>query len=409
MKHLQRLFNLPKSHSFFLFGARGVGKTSLLRHLLSSTSVTFLDLLLPDDFERYARNPGQLSDLIAELPKDGEHWIVIDEVQKAPALLDMVHLELEAHSRSRMGVGNERPTNRVICFALTGSSARKLKRGKANLLAGRAFLRHLFPLTHHELPLEYALNSALAWGTLPAIVGASNDHQRKEMLGAYVHTYLREEILEEQLARSAPTFRRFLEIASQQNGEPINFAAIGRDVGLSTPTIQTYFEILEDTLIAHRIDPFHYSVRKRQREAPKFYIFDLGVARALSGSLRSDISPHNYGYGKSFEHFIICEVIRLSSYTRNDWRLSYLRTKDGLEIDLVIERPGLPIALVEIKSTDQIREEHLKPLRLLGADIPNSEMFCLSQESRARLVDGIRVLPWKEGLVALGLVIPPSF
>ena len=403
MNHLRRLFNIPKYHSFFLFGARGVGKTSLLRHLLSGTSVTFLDLLRPDDFERFARNPNQLSGLVAQLPEEGQHWIVIDEVQKAPALLDMVHLELEAHSRSRMAVGNERPAKRVIAFALTGSSARKLKRGKANLLAGRAFLRHLFPLTHRELPPEYSLSSALTWGTLPSIVGATDDEQRKEMLGAYVHTYLREEILEEQLARSAPTFRRFLEIAAQQNGTPINCAAIGRDVGLSTPTIQTYFEILEDTLVAHKIEAFHYSVRKRQREAPKYYFFDLGVTRALAGSLRSELSPHNYGYGKSFEHFIVCEIVRLSSYASNDWRFSYLRTKDGLEIDLVIERPGMPVALIEIKSTDLIREEHVKPLRLLGADIPNSEMICLSQEPRARLVDGIKVFPWKEGLVALGL------
>ena len=405
MALLTRISNPVKSHSFFLFGARGVGKTSLLRTKLPKENSSYIDLLNANDFDRFAIHPQQLSDFIAALPTKGTQWVVIDEVQKAPALLDMVHLEIEAHSQAKMGIHTERPKERNLLFALTGSSARKLKRGQANLLAGRAFLNYLFPLTHLEVPKEYNLNSMLTWGSLPAIVTADSDATRAEFLSSYVHTYLREEILEEQIARSAPTFRRFLEVAAQMNGEPVNNAAIGRDVGLSTPTIQTYFEILEDTLIAFRLDPFHQSVRKRQREAPKYYFFDLGVTRALAGGLRAELTPHNYGFGKAFEHFIICEIVRLSNYASNGWRFSYLRTKDNLEIDLIIDRPGKPLALVEIKSADFIKDEHLKSLRQLGADIPESECFCLCQEPRAKLVDGIHVLPWRDGLVELGITL----
>jgi predicted AAA+ superfamily ATPase len=403
MERLSRDVKLPESHSFFLFGARGVGKTSLLRHLIPENQRTVIDLLQASDFEQFALHPEQLSEVIAKLPSSGTQWVIIDEVQKAPALLDMVHLEIEAHSRARMGIGAERPKERKLHFALTGSSARKLKRGKANLLAGRAFVRYLFPLTHREVPLGYDLASCLAWGSLPAVVTSSGEQERRELLSAYVHTYLREEILEEQVARSGTAFRRFLEVAAQMNGAPVNFASIGRDVGLTTPTIQSYFEILEDTLVAFRLDPFHESIRKRQRAAPKYYFFDLGVTRALAGGLRSEITPHNYSFGKAFEHFILCEILRLSAYSANDWRFSYLRTKDDLEIDVIIERPGRPRALIEIKSSDSVREEHLKPLHSLGAKINNSECFCLCLESRARLVGSVKVLPWREGLVELGL------
>jgi predicted AAA+ superfamily ATPase len=403
MSFLQRVIKLPTSHSFFLFGARGVGKTSLLREVLPAGSTKIIDLLHGADFERFALRPEYLSQLVAELPEEGVQWVLIDEVQKAPALLDMVHLEIEAHSRARMGIGAERPKNRQLYFALTGSSARKLKRGQANLLAGRAFLRYLFPLTHRELPTNYDLADSLAWGGLPAVVAANSSDERIEILSSYVHTYLREEILEEQISRSGLAFRRFLEVAAQMSGAPVNFTSIGRDVGLTTPTIQNYFEILEDTLVAFRLDSFAESVRKRQRMAPKYFFFDLGVTRALAGGIRGEITPHNYGFGKAFEHFIICEILRLASYAANDWRFSYLRTKDNLEIDLIIDRPGRPRALIEIKSSDSVHLDQLRALRSLGADLADSELFCICQEPRARLVDGIRILPWRDAITELGL------
>jgi len=278
-----RTIQLPANHSFFLFGARGVGKTSLLE---GESGVNFIDLLDSRQFDEFSRHPVRLSEYIERLPT-GRQWVVIDEVQRVPEILNMVHLEIEDHSRSRMGVGKERPVDRELCFALTGSSARKLKRGKANLLAGRAFLYHLHPLTHCEIPTNISVEDVVAWGTLPLILNASNDEEKKELLFAYVHSYLREEILEEQIARSAPPFRRFLEVAAQMNGQIVNFSAVGRDAGVSTPTAQNYFQILEDTLLAFRLDPFHESFRKRQRGGPKYY-FSISAFSAyyLAHSIR---------------------------------------------------------------------------------------------------------------------------
>lgn len=403
MSAIARTIHLPQAHSFFLFGARGVGKTSLLHDRLRTTNSVFLDLLNARDFEQFGLQPSRLSELVASLPTTGVQWVVIDEVQKAPELLNMVHLEIEAHSRAKMSIGSERPKQRELYFALTGSSARKLKRGRANLLAGRAFLNYLYPLVHSELPESITLSSVLRWGTLPAVVTARTDDERRDLLMTYAHTYLREEILEEQIARSGPTFRRFLEIAAQMNGEPINFASIARDTGLSPPTVQSYFEILEDTLIATRLEPYHESVRKRQRVAPKYYFFDLGVVRALAGGVREELTPHNYGFGKAFEHFLMVEIFRLASYAKKDWRFSYLRTKDDLEIDLIIDRPGMPKAVIEIKSTENVRDDHLRSLRSLGTDISKSQLYCLCLEQRARRIDKIEILPWKLGLYELGL------
>lgn len=399
---MKRIINLPESHSFFLFGARGTGKSWLLRERLPTAQTHYIDLLTPADFDQLSQRPELLSERIARLGT-GRQWVVIDEVQRVPELLNMVHLEIEAHSRSRMGVGQERPKERELLFALTGSSARKLKRGKANLLAGRAFLRHLFPLITPELPESFSVADSMRWGTLPRVVTEPLDQNRAEILRGYVHTYLREEILEEQLARSVRPFRRFLEVAAQTNGQILNYASVARDVGVTPNTVQNYYQILEDTLLAERLDPFHESIRKRQRSAPKMYLFDLGVQRVLAGALDETLTPSSYGFGRVFEHFIVCECIRRNLYLSKSYRFSYLRTKNDLEIDLVIERPGMPRALVEIKSTDRVQEDHLRGLQLLGNDIQNAERFCLSRDPGARVIDGINVLPWTQGLSELGL------
>lgn len=400
---MKRLANPLKSHSFFLFGARGTGKTWLLNELLKPYNPTTIDLLSSMDFDRYSQHPELLSEVVAKLGS-GEQWVIIDEVQKVPALLDMVHLEIEAHSRSHMGITKERPVDRKILFAITGSSARKLKRGKANLLAGRAFLNYLYPLTSIEVPEEFSLEEILEWGTLPRIVTTSDKSERQELLYAYVNTYLREEILEEQLARSAPPFRKFLEIAAQLNGQIVNYSKIAADVGLSSPTVQNYFQILEDTLLAHRIEPFHLSIRKRQRRAPKYYLFDLGVQRALARALGTTIPPANYGFGRAFEHFVVCELIRLSAYKGYHWDFSYFMSGDNVEIDLIIERSYKDRVLIEIKSTDRVRDIDLKSLLTVGKEIEHKEAYVFSLDKIPRLTDGVNVLHWKDGLRALGLV-----
>jgi predicted AAA+ superfamily ATPase len=187
------------------------------------------------------------------------------------------------------------------------------------------------------------------------------------------------------------------------NGQILNYSKIAKDVGATIPTVQSYFQILEDTLVGFLLEPFHESVRKRQREKPKFYFFDTGVQRALAGLLRVEPAPRTFAYGAAFEHFLMTEIVRLASYAKTDYRFSYLRTKDGVEIDLIIERPGMPRALVEIKSSTRLSEADVRALRQLQPDIPRSESFCLSLDPLPRTIAGVRCVPWPMGLAELGL------
>jgi len=384
---INRLINLPKNNSFFLFGARGTGKTYLLRERFKESRSLYIDLLDPEQNDMFNLRPRTLTEQLAALKSDTE-WIIIDEIQKAPKLLDIVHQQIES-SRFR--------------FALTGSSARKLRHGSANLLAGRAFVFYLFPLTAREIGEEFSLQAALAWGTLPRVATLESNDERRDFLRTYTHTYLQEEITQEQIVRRLDPFRRFLVVASQMSGQIVNFSKIGREVGASTLTVQSYFQILEDTLIGNLIEPFHESIRKRQRGNPKFYLFDTGVQRALNNTLQVELAPQTYAYGVAFEHFIVNEISRLQSYGKKDYRLSYLRTKNGVEIDLVIERPGLKRALVEIKSTEHVTEDDVRALAQLGKDVPNSEAFCLSRDATAKKIFAASCFPWHRGLIELGL------
>ncbi|MBI2119912.1 MAG: ATP-binding protein [Elusimicrobia bacterium] len=382
-----RLLKFPKKSSFFLFGPRGSGKTHLLKSWFSKSHILYVDLLDPDIFQTLSLRPKSLLDQLAALPKS-THWVVIDEIQKLPLLLDLVHQQIES-SRFQ--------------FALTGSSARKLKHGSANLLAGRAMVYHLFALTANEIGEKFSLSSALRWGTLPRLYSLTTNEEKKDYLRSYTHTYLQEEITQEQVIRRLDPFRRFLFIAAQMSGQIINFAKIARETGSSVPTVQTYFQILEDTLIGFLLDPFHESIRKRQRENPKFYFFDTGILRSLTQTLTVDLVPQTYAFGIAFEHFLINEIHRLANYRKKDYRFSYLRTKDGVEIDLIIERPALKRALVEIKSTDRIMPEDVRSLKTIASDIPNSEAFCLSLDPIAKKIEKVHCLPWFRGLEELGL------
>ncbi len=390
----QRILSLPENQSFFLFGPRGTGKSTLLRQHFGeplaaqgSETALYIDLLDPEQEDAFLRNPKELERRLDALPSS-VRWIILDEVQKAPRLLDSVHRAIETRS---------------LCFALTGSSARKLKRGGANLLAGRAFVYPLYSLTHLEIGSAFDLDEALHFGTLPKIVGMKTREEKSEFLRAYAHTYIKEEIVAEQLVRKLQPFRDFLEIAAQCNGQILNFTRVAKEVGADVKTIQSYFEILEDTLVGFLLAPFHESIRKRQRQSPKFYFFDTGVKRALDRTLTQSFGPGTYAYGNAFEHFIILEIHRLSTYERKDWRLSYLRTKDDAEIDLVIERPGMPRALVEIKSKDRITEADTVHLNRLAPDIQESEAYCLSRDPVKKRIGSTLCLPWQEGLRDLGL------
>ena len=382
----KRMPKLLKSNSFFLFGARGTGKSFLLKSEFQDPSTLWIDLLDPETESLYIASPSRLSEQISQRSQLPE-WVVIDEVQKAPKLLDVVHLEIE---------------KRKIKFALTGSSARKLKRGGANLLAGRAFLNHLYPLTHREIGPKFDLQSALSWGTLPKIFQLDTPEEKSEFLKAYVNIYLKEEILQEQLVRNTEAFRKFLPIAAQMNGKIINFNSIAKDLKIDWTTVKTYFEILEDTWLGFFLPPFDRSLRKQQLKSSKFYLFDIGVQRALEQMLTV---PPTTGQmiGPLFEQFIILEIYRLNDYLRKDYRFSYLATQGGLEVDLVVERPGQRTCLVEIKSSTDVRDEHLRSLRDLSSEFPEFDAICICRESIARKVGNLSILPWQKGIEALGL------
>jgi len=379
----RRIINLPDSLSFFLFGARATGKSSLIAERFDLQSTYIIDLLVSAEEDRFSRDPDLFARLVEGLPPEMT-TVVIDEVQKVPRLLDVVHHLIAKNSPIR--------------FILTGSSARKLKRGGANLLAGRALLRNLFPLTENELGETFSLPHALQWGSLPALFSFSDDEARFDYLQAYAFTYLKEEIQIEQAVRSLDPFRRFLEVSAQMNNKPLNFAAIARDVGADSKTVQSYYQVLEDTLLGTMIDPYHSSLRKRLRLAPKFLYFDIGVARALGRVLSVAPMPGTSYYGELFEQHVILELSRAFSYARSEARFHYLQTHDGLEIDLVIERPGVPLILIEIKSTTTVRDEHVRSLERVGVDIPNSHRYCLSNDPKTQKFGSIEAMHWRKGV-----------
>lgn len=386
-----RSLTISESSSLLLLGPRGTGKSTLLREHFGPRASLWVDLLDPELEHRYSLRPAELRDQIEALPIPG--WVVIDEIQKVPSLLDVVHAAIEGRG----------PGDRRVRFAMTGSSARKLKRGAVNLLAGRAFVRHLYPLTSGELGEAFDLSACLRFGTLPTVFSFETDVDRSSYLRAYARTYLREEIWAEHVIRRLDPFRRFLEVAAQVNGEILNYSNIARDIGVDHKTVASYFEILEDTHLGFMLNPWHASVRKRQRQAPKFWWFDPGVCRALAGMLTVDLVPRTGGYGRAFEHFVILEIVRASDYRQNDYRFSYLRTKDDAAIDLIVERPGRPPALVEIKSTDRVEPRHVRDLARFLPDFPGADAYCFSRDPLWKRFDGVLAVPWREGLVELGL------
>ncbi len=382
-----RLLSPSKNNSFFLFGARGTGKSTFLKKFFSAEKTLWIDLLDPLQEDALAREPAEFYRR-AEAVKHQVSWVVVDEVQKVPRLLDSVHRLIESTP---------------LKFALTGSSARKLKRGAANLLAGRAFLNYIFPLVHLEMGESFDLFSALHWGTLPRVTQLSADEEKRDYLRAYALTYLKEEIWGEQIVRQLDPFRRFLPVAAQSCGEILNFTKIARDVGVDVKTAQSYFEILEDTLVGFFLQPYHRSIRKQQRQSPKFFFFDLGIKRALDGSIVQPPVPNNYGFGRLFEHFLILEMHRLNDYRKRDYRFSYLLTKDHAEIDLIVERPGLSTALVEIKSSERVDERDTKSLARFLPEFKKGEAYCLSRDPHPKKIDQVWALPWELGIKELGL------
>ncbi len=381
----KRLCKLIKNHSFFLFGPRGSGKTTLLHHEFPEETTVFYDLLDADVLDVFRDKPTQLGAIVAALPETVTH-VVIDEIQKAPRLLDEVHRLIESEERH---------------FVMTGSSARKLKRGGANLLAGRAFVYNLFPLSWLELGDAFDLDLALHWGTQPKLFTLETVELKKLYLRAYTRTYLSEEIWGEQAVRDLPPFRRFLDVAAQCNGKIVNFAMVARDVGVDEKTVRNYFSILEDTFMGFFVKSYHNSFRKRLVEKPKFYFFDGGILRALTKRLSIPLVPQTTAYENAFEHFIILEMIRLGSYFEPDYQFSYLRTPSHVEIDLIVERPGKPLLCIEIKSRELIDRPDISSFINLTKEIPGCEGIVLSRDGVTKRFDHVTCYPWKEGIMEI--------
>jgi len=381
---------LGSGHSSFLFGPRGVGKTILSKQFLETADSRFVvDLLNHERYIRYLREPGLFRKEIENKVKSNLRTLVlIDEIQKLPALLDEVHSLIETNKNS-------------LQFLLTGSSARKLKRSGANLLAGRAWNLRLHPLSQIEIELD--LSIVLRFGSLPGIYLSDSDDKAKiRTLKAYVQNYVKEEILQEAIVRKADSFLRFLDLAAQMNSEPINFTQIAKDSLVSTKTAQEYFSILEDTLLVHRLDGWTHSIKKQIQKGPKYYFFDCGIINALRGELESEVRSGTYRFGKLFESLIVQECFRYNDYSEKDYKISYWRTNSGVEVDLILQKTSQhpPIA-IEVKSKPDPVEKDLQGLRSFADDNPGASLICLCTTTDPYRIGDIHIYPWQQGLAEL--------
>ncbi len=378
----KRRLSLPRNKSFFLFGPRQTGKSTLLKKTFLEEESIYYDLLRSDEYTRLAANPSLFRDEVLSRNK-GKNFIIVDEVQRVPQLLDEVQSIMTSSAKPPV-------------FCLSGSSARKLKRAQANLLAGRAWTYHLHPLTHLECGQRFSLDKALRIGTLPSIYSEENEEDAHRSLKAYVNTYLKEEIAAEAIIRNIGAFLRFLPLAAFENGHILNYSNIAKETGVSYKTIQEYFQVLQDTLIGFFLPSFSGSARKQLAKHPKFYFFDTGVHRAVCGKLSVPLHPGTSEYGDMFEHFMVCEIARYIDYADKDYSLSFYRTKDGAEVDRIVKPPAGKLLAIEIKSSQAPDSSQLKGLRSFHQDFPDAALYCAAPVPRARIVGGITILPWQE-------------
>jgi len=380
---VQRQLKLPLNKSLFLFGPRQVGKSTLLRTLFCQQHSYFYNLLDTDLYLRLVARPALLTEEVNRLDPCISH-IVIDEIQRVPDLLNEVHRIIES----------EKPRK----FILSGSSVRKLKREGANMLGGRGLTYELFPFTHIELAENFNLSRALELGTLPAVYLEEDRALAAEILYSYVKTYIEEEIKQEAQVRNLGAFLRFLGLAASENGRIISYSNIAADIHVDYKTVREYYQILEDTLLGFNLIGYASSTRKQLSKSPKFYFFDTGVQRAIYKKLELELIPATSEFGDTFEHFIIAEIMRLCSYARKCYDFSYYRTKDGAEVDLIVEKPDGSCLAIEIKASANVRVNKLSGLRSFKELRPEAKLICASLVERAIGNDEITVLPWREAI-----------
>lgn len=356
----------PGKRTFFLWGPRQTGKTSLLER--TYPDAPFVSLLQSRELTELKARPGRLRERVLDAKA---RFVVIDEVQKVPELLDEIHYIIEKDR---------------VAFGLCGSSARKLKRSHANLLGGRAVRYELFGMTAHELGPDFDLGTMLNRGALPAVYG---DAEHGPLLASYCADYLKEEIFDEGLVRKLAPFSHFLEFAALGDAEVLSLESFARDVGVSGPTIKSYFEILCDTLVGRLLPAYTLRPKRKIVRAPKFYFFDVGVVNQLAQ--RGPLRPRSELFGKAFESWVHHELRAYLSYSGRSEGLSYWKVHQGPEVDFVVGRMG---AALEAKASEQIHADHLKGLRELAKDHPEAKRrYVVSLEKHSRRTDdGIGVL-----------------
>ena len=369
---IERALDLPgliRKKSHFLFGPRQTGKSFLIRHTLPG--VRLYDLLDHATYLALSQRPGR----IAEELTATDRVVVIDEIQRLPELLNEVQRLIE---------------ERGIKFLLTGSSARKLRRGGVNLLGGRARTRYLHPLIARELGRRFDLTRAVQFGTLPSIY-FSDDPQAD--LAAYAGSYLQQEIVAEGATRNVPAFSRFLRVAAHSNGTIVNFTNIANDAQVPRTTVYEYFEILKDTLVLHELPAWRKSLKRKPLASSKFYFFDAGVTAALQGR---QLRPRTPEFGEGVETYLVHELVVYRDYVSGE-PLSYWRSTSGFEVDFILgDHTGIAMKAKEIVSPRDVRS-----LRALAEERKLKRHVCVSLEARPRLVDGIAVMPMQEFLDAL--------
>ncbi|HEY9785938.1 MAG TPA: ATP-binding protein [Candidatus Obscuribacterales bacterium] len=354
---------MVKHSSLFLFGPRQTGKTTYLKETFPQAR--YFNLLDQTLFRRLSAHPEDLRLIL----KPSDRMVIVDEVQKLPVLLDEIQNLMDSRKELR--------------FILTGSSARKLMRGRANLLGGRALMCRMHPLIFPEFQ-EHDLSRRLCYGSLPGIYLSEIP---EELLDAYTGTYLREEIQAEGIARNIQSFSRFLEVAALTNGQVVNFTKVGSDAQVPPRTVQSYYEVLSDTLVGTLLPPFRAGYSRKAVTTPKFFFFDIGVANALQG--RFQIAPFTTEYGQALEHLVFLELQAYLDIHRLKSKLSYWRTYTSLEVDFIVGRS----VAIEVKATRRVKESDLTPLRALSADHDFKQRLMVSHDTMERVTtDGITLL-----------------
>ncbi len=370
--------------SVLLIGPRQTGKSTLMARLAPDLS---LNLFHEPTFLEFARNPNELEERLAALPRlDRPLRILIDEVQRLPSLLNTVQVLIDRHDRRYR-------------FLLTGSSARKLRRGNANLLPGRVHVYHLGPITAAELDYQLDTLQALSVGTLPGILSDASTAEQQKTLRSYAATYLKEEVQAENLSRNLEGFARFLTLAAEWAGHHLDLTKVAAASQVARQSVARYFEVLEDTLIVHRVAPFSSSLSRRLVQHPKFYFFDVGVRNGLLRSF--DVGADRIGL--LFEQLIASQILAAAAAKDLDLKLSTYRTEHGAEVDFIVEHSGATWA-VELKASRHVNKADLRGLRSFAEYHGNQHTpLILYLGSSARHLDGIDVLPWQQGLQRMGL------